>query len=939
MQAAQPHYSFLLSRKVPLRTLKRAAIAAACAALLACSPTSDTELLASAKQYLANNDSPAAIIQLKSALQQNVNSAEARFLLGKALYETGDVVAAVVELRKAAELQYDDTQVAPLLAQALLRQGEPRRVLEGYGSLTLPDARANASLQTSVALAHAQLNQRDAADKALAAALESDPQHVPALLLQARLAASKQDFAGALKLLENITTRSPEEVEAWVFKAELLQGPLQDKPAALAAFRQAVKLRNDVMGAHQAIVALLVEDRQVDAARAHVEALKASLPDQPGTRLLQAQMAYLAQDYTAAREIATPLLQLAPNNAVLLQLAGAAEFRLGALAQAENLLAQALKIKPGMPLATQLLARIHLRGGQPDKALELLQPELASAQPRAESLMQAGEAYLQAGDAQRAEALFKRAAQAQPGNTRAQTAVALTQIGKGQTAAGMAALESLSASDEGGTADLALIASHLRSRNLPKALSAIDALAKKQPQNPLAPNLRGRLLVAQGNPAAARKSFEEAVALDGSYFPAVVSLTALDMSENKAAAARQRLEALVQKDPGHHRALMALAAVNGSTGSSPAEVAGLIERAVRAKPTELAPRLQLVDHHLSSGNPKAALAAAQEANTAQPNQRELVHALGRAQLASQDWQQALTTYNRLGSLQPNSPAVPMGLAEAQLGLKAYEAAEREFKRALALAPNLVQAQRGLIELYASEGNYNDALAIAREVQKQRPDTALGLHLEGDIEVQRRGWDAALAAYGNALRKTNAAESAIKIHNTLLRAERTEQAETFAVQRQKEQPRDAAFRFYLGDLALSRSNWAAAETRYREVLRVQPENALALNNVAWLLVKQGKPGALPLAEKATQLLPSQPPLLDTLALALAADKQVDKALALHRQTLLRAPESPTLRLTMARLLLQSGDKVRARTELEELAKLGTAFPEQADVAELLKSARS
>jgi putative PEP-CTERM system TPR-repeat lipoprotein len=379
--------------------------------------------------------------------------------------------------------------------------------------------------------------------------------------------------------------------------------------------------------------------------------------------------------------------------------------------------------------------------------------------------------------------------------------------------------------------------------------------------------------------------------------------------------------------------------VNGRTGSSPAEVAALIERAVRAKPTEMAPRLQLVDHHLSSGNPKAALAAAQEANTAQPNQRELVHALGRAQLASQDWQQALTTYNRLGSLQPNSPVVPMGLAEAQLGLKAYEAAEREFKRALAIAPNLVQAQRGLIELYVGEGNYKDALAIAREVQKQRPDNVLGLHLEGDIEVQRRGWDAALAAYGNALRRTNAAESAIKIHNTLLRAERTEQAETFAVQRQKEQPRDAAFRFYLGDLELSRSNWAAAETRYREVLRVQPENALALNNVAWLLVKQGKPGALPLAEKATQLLPSQPPLLDTLALALAADKQVDKALALHRQTLQRAPDNPSLRLTMARLLLQSGDKARARTELEELAKLGTTFPEQADVAELLKSARS
>ena len=926
-------------RLVAWQALKLAAVAAACVTLLACSPTSDVELLASAKQYLAKNDTPAAIIQLKSALQQNVNSAEARFLLGKALLDTGDVVAATVELRKAVELKYDEAAVAPLLAQALLRQGEARRVLDSYGQLTLTDTAANASLQTSVALAHAQLDQRDAAEKALAVALEANPDYVPAQLLQARLAASRQDFTGAKKILDGITTRLPKEAEAWIFKAELLQGPLNDKPGALAAFKQAVALRNDLLGVHQSIVALLVDDRQLDAARTHVEALKKTLPNQPGTRLLEAQMAYLAQDYAATREIATPLLQLAPNNPMLLQLAGAAEFRLGALPQAENLLTQALKISPGLPLATQFLARLHLRAGQPEKALELLQPELASAQPRAETLLQAGEAYLQTGDAQRAEALFTRAARQQPDNARARTAVALTQIGKGDTVAGMAALESLSASDDGATADLALIASHLRNRDLPKALTAIDALAKKQPQNPLAPNLRGRLQVAQGNVAGARKSFEDALALDGNYFPALVSLTALDMSENKPDAARQRLEAVVKTRPDDHRALMGLAALAARTGGSTAEVTTLIERAVRAKPAEVAPRLQLVEHHLSSGNPKAALAAAQEANTAQPNQRDLVHALGRAQLANSDWQQALTTFNRLGSLQPNSPVVPMGLAEAQLGLKAYEAAEREFKRALAITPNLLPAQRGLIGLYADEGDYPGALAVAREVQKQRPDAVLGLLLEGDIEQQRRGWDAALVAYRSAMQKSNAAEAAIKIHSVLLRAERTDEADRFALQRQKDQPRDAAFRFYLGDLELSRNQWAAAEARYREVLRVQPENALAMNNVAWLLVKQGKPGALPLAEQATQLLPAQLPLLDTLALALAADKQLDKALALHRQTLQRAPESPALRLTMARLLLQAGDKARARTELEDLAKLGETFAEHADVTELLQRAKS
>ena len=921
------------------RTLKLAAIATACAALLGCGRTSDTELLASAKQYLAKNDAPAAIIQLKSALQQNADSAEARFLLGKALLDNGNAVAATVELRKAAELQYDETALAPLLAQALLRQGEARRVIDNYGQVRLNDAAANASLRTSVARAYALLDQREPAEKALAAGLESDAQYVPALLLQARFVASRQDFTAALKILDDITTRKPDEVEAWIFKGELQQVALKDKPAALAAYRKAVELRNDAIGAHQAIVAILVEDRQLDAARAHVDALKKTLPDQPGTRLLEAQMAFLAQDYATTRAIATPLLQLAPNNPMLLQLAGAAEFRLGALPQAENLLAQAVKINPGMVLATQLLARIYLRTGQPEKTLELLKAELATPQPRADSLLLAGEAFLQAGDAARAEALFSRAAKQQPDNTRARTAVALSQIDKGDSAAGMAALQSLSASDVGSTADLALVASHLRNRDLPKALAAIDTLAKKQPQNPLAPNMRGRLLMMQGNAADARKSFDAALALDGKYFPAVVSLTALDLNENKPDAARQRLDAMVKADPGDHRALLAQAALAARTGGSAADVTALIERAVAAKPGEMAPRLQLVEHHLSGGNAKAALAAAQDANTAQPNQREITYALGRAQLASSDWQQALTTFNRLGTLQPNASVAPMGLAAAHLGLKSFDAAEREFKRALVMTPNLLAAQRGLINLYASEGNYPKALAVAREAQKQRPNEVAGLHLEGDIEQQRQGWDAALVAYRNALQKSRSTESAIKVHSTLLRAERADEASRMAQQWQSDQPRDAGFRFYLGDLELSRSNWAQAETRYREVLRLQPENPLALNNVAYLLVKQGKTGALAMAEKATALMPGQLPLLDTLALAMAAENQLDKALTLQRQTLQRAPADPTLRLTMARLLLQSGDKAKARSELEELAKLGKGFASQADVTELLQRAQN
>jgi cellulose synthase operon protein C len=916
--------------------LLRVAAALAMAGLLqACGGPSDAELLSSAKAYLDKKEPKAAIIQLKSALQNNPQSGEARYLLGKALLLTNDPVAASVELRKAEQAGYDPVRVAPALARALLAEGEDRKLLDAFAGLGLPDAAALADVKTSVATAQARLGQGDAARQTLSEALAAAPSFVPAQLLQARLAAEKQDFAGALALLDQITAAEPTNADAWLFKAEVQQAGTGDKAGALVSYRKAVELRSTLMAAHQAIVALLVDSNDLPGAEAHVAALKQSLPDQPGTKLLEAQLAFLRKDYAATREITTPLLQLAPNNPVLLQLAGAAEFHLRALPQAENLLAQAVKVAPGMPLARQLLAQTYLRTGLPDKALETLAPMLDLPQPRAELLTLAGEAYLQAGDARRAEQMFSRATQANPQQPRARTALALSQIGKGDAAGGLAALESLSATDPGITADMALVASHLRQGDIDKALKAIDSLERKQPGSALAANLRGRVLMLRSDTAGARKAFEAALAADPVYFPAVTSLAALDLTEKKPDDARKRFTTLLAAEPKNHRAMLALATLLARTGGSAQDITAQIEAAVKAAPNEEAPRLALVNHLLASGQAKPALVAAQEGTAALPASREMVAALGRAQLAGGDFEQAITSFNKLAGLVPNSPQAALGLAEAQLGLKKYDEAEKQLRRALDINPDLAVAQRGLISLLASDGRYSEALAVARDVQKRRPADALGHHMEGDIELQRRGWDAAITAHRAGLAKSKSAESAIRLHNAMLTAGKADEAERFAAGWQKDHAGDGAFRFHLGDVALARKDWALAEARYREVLKLQPENPLALNNVAWLMVRQGKPGALALAQKANDAAPGQPALMDTLALALAAENQLPRALEVHKGTVARWPDDPTLRLTLARLHLQANDKVQARAELEKLSQLGKSFADHAEVAELLK----
>ena len=77
-------------------------------------------------------------------------------------------------------------------------------------------------------------------------------------------------------------------------------------------------------------------------------------------------------------------------------------------------------------------------------------------------------------------------------------------------------------------------------------------------------------------------------------------------------------------------------------------------------------------------------------------------------------------------------------------------------------------------------------------------------------------------------------------------------------------------------------------------------------------------------------------MDTLALALAADKQWPKAIEVQKAAIAGNPKDASLKLTLARLLLQSGDKRGARAALEDLAKLGADLRDQAEVAALLQS---
>jgi cellulose synthase operon protein C len=911
-------------------------LAIAAATLTACGGESPEKLVASAKEFLAKEDAKSAILQVKTALQENPSDAEARFLLGKALLLSGDPAAATIELRKALDLRYPEQAVVPELARAMFVAGQYQQLTEQFGQSSLSDPLAEADLKSTLALTYGSLGRRDLAQRSVEASLKAIPDYGPAKIFEARLQADSGDLDGALGAVEVQIQRAPQNPEAWQLKGDLLNYGKRDVPSAMAAYRQAIAVKPNFVPAHSAVLSLLLATQDVSAAREQLKLLQQALPNHPQTAYFAGNIELLDKNVDRAREIAQALLRIAPDDPRILQLAGSVEFEKRSFLQAEAHLARSLQKNPEQDTARRLLALTYLQLTEPTKALSTLQPLLDRPKPAASTYTLMAQAHLQSGDLEAAEAAFTQAAKIDPDDKRTRTALAVSKVLRGDANAGLTDLKSLAASDDSTMADLPLIGFMVRNKDYAGALKAIDDVEKKDPKSPVAANLRARVLMQQGKKDEARVAFEQARKLQPSFYPATSALAQLALMDGKPEEAQRLFDDLLKADPRNMQALLASAKLKASSGAPRERIVAVFTGAIEQNKTDPAPRLALINYHLASKDFKAALEVAQRSAAALPSDVDILEALGRSQAAAGDTNQAVATFNKLAQLLPQSPVPYLRLADVQWAARNREAAVQSLKRALAVAPDNLPAQRGLVDAYLADNDTTQASAVAREIQKQRPTQDIGFLLEGGIEASQKRWDQALAVYGKGLKAApDSTELATRLHVALIASKQQAAADKHVADWLKAHPRDAAFQFYLGDQALASQQLPQAEQRYREVLKIQPENALALNNVAWLMATAKKPGAVEMARKAVALLPDRPVIMDTLALALASEGQMPEAVTVMKKALALQDNNPQLRFNLAKLLVQAGDKAGAKTELDTLAALGDKFPRQGEVAELQK----
>ncbi len=235
--------------------------------------------------------------------------------------------------------------------------------------------------------------------------------------------------------------------------------------------------------------------------------------------------------------------------------------------------------------------------------------------------------------------------------------------------------------------------------------------------------------------------------------------------------------------------------------------------------------------------------------------------------------------------------------------------------------------RALVENSFAADKGAAALAAADAALAKHPDRASLHELRGYTLGRLERTDEAKAEFAKALEldpKNAAATGAL----ATLRGRDGDRAGAIelydAAAKLSEAPEP--YSYLAAQLVLAAGDTASAETRLREVVRADPGNVGARNDLAWLLAEKGADldAALALAETAKRLDPSAD-VLDTLGWVHLKRGETQQAVQSLEQALEKRPDSPSIGYHLGIALNQAGDKPRARERFQAALATG-AFPE-------------
>uniref|UniRef100_A0A486XTW2 TPR domain protein n=1 Tax=Rheinheimera sp. BAL341 TaxID=1708203 RepID=A0A486XTW2_9GAMM len=881
------------------------------ALLSGCTGKDATEHYNDGVSFIADKKYNAAVIELKSAVQQAPDNVDYRLALGLLHLDMGDSVSAEKELAQALKLGAEQQKVVLPLFRASYQAGSYPAVLELLSDSPLPDTLAPYA-DTYRALAQLELGDADAAiglfDKLATQQQFADV----ASYAQAHLLIANRNNSEAVAAAQQVSKDSPLYQEALYLQGRSLLAA-EDYQASIDVLREYLLLVPNNLQARLMLTQSLVQTAQLDDADKQLALLLKAFPNQPLVNYLKAMLEYERKDYVKAKEHAETAINNGMRNSNVRIIAALSSLNLGLQSQTLNHLdAIKTELHKFAPLQN-LYATLQLESGETGQAKDILLAQDAQAMDM-QLLAATTFQLLKKGDNTAAQELIAKYEQRTEKDAKSLAQLGMLRMNMaGQQALALRDLEQALQLDPGQNQTRVLLAiSYLRQNMFAeasktadewlddkelavlgyniKAYAAMlqqkfddaDALLLKAHEaaadHPFTLLLEASLAAARDDLPKAKQLLIKSMDMYPGYIPALQQYFGLTVKDDSGTDAVSRATAMLNNAAEDKSLRLTLGRMHYHTGDYQKAIEVLSEQSLRTEGAPAAFWVTLLDAHAKLRNHKEVLALSEQWY----------------QWAPDNFNAAYFYANSLGLAKRFNEALPI------------------LDKQLQLHPTNLLLLRSKILQLAESKDYSKALDTLRQVKADDAASADMQFLKGRVLFLNGQIPPAMEAFIASYDQAPTDQTAMFIAEVYSKDYSHQRAVQFLEQHFAKSPASGNLKIFYANLLLQ-SDKEKSFRLYDEILAESPNNYIVLNNYAWELASANElDKAQQYIETAIKQAPKHPDVLDTYGKVLMKRDKLTDAITAFEQSLAIRPDSNLVKLHYAEALARSGSKDKARS---------------------------
>ncbi|EWH11133.1 hypothetical protein DS2_04730 [Catenovulum agarivorans DS-2] len=887
---------------------KYLAILLGSALMAGCGQQSYQSNLEQAQQQLSKEQEQAAVISLKNAIQQDPNQSEARVLLGSVYARQGLFSAAEKELTKAIELGAKESQVLPVLAEVWL-------YLEDSGSL---DKYSDKNDDAKFYLAAYHLNQ-GLESKAVELFTQVSRQAGDGAIykLSSEFVKIFNQQQNSLAHLSEVALAYPEHRYVQQIYARSL--------AISGEYKKAVSVYQDLVNQSPSFIQLklFLADAQVKsgnykAASPNIKELLKFAKHHAYLNYLNAIVDFEAQEFESAKLSAERALQAGFENKIARIIAGVSSFRLNNLEQAYNHLQPVADDIPEGHDLKRLLAALQISLGYTDEALINVLESDTEVDPDLVAAL--GYQLHSKQQTEGLQSLLKKVEGKSIDNPQTLARIGalkltLDQDGNG----GVDELEKVFALDSDiEIAKRLLLIRYLDKGEFDKAIDLANKLIEQYPSKAEGHNYTAVIYERMGEIDKVDQAFSKAIEVEPSNAAALLYFIGQSAQNNDFDSVGKYLKQLLDEHPTHIRGLSLNMIYQKQQGNA-AKGLNAYRKAFELSNESLAYRLAYGKALSSEGKYPEVISLLKPVEK-QLNLPDLYwHLLANAYINQNNLSAAEYAYKQWSTLAPNNLVARLSLISTIELTNDFNRALRETETALDYFPNDLRLKLMKARYLVEVRQLSKAQQVLTDLNM--PSNELVQALQGRIWLYTEQYNKAVAPLTAYYNTDSRAQHAIRVAKAYIGAKQNSDAVDFLKKHIQANEQDVVSKSYLANYLSSQNSLNDASKLFESVLQQQPNNPLALNNLANLHLAKGKlQQAETLALRVTKHHPEMAAGFDTLGSVYKAQEQFDKAHKAYETAFKLNAGSLEVMLNYIESLAKVGQKSLAAQYIDSLEPL-------------------